>query len=224
MPPKKDKPKEKPAGWNFDPIEGLIVLLFLLAIIGSVLPLLWSYLTSGEFSFFGFKLVRVFDFFKNNVQFFKTLGFVVAGGAAIGTFTFTKWADAIWRVEKAKMYPIDMRTPVSSEPPQNPLATKWEKIIKLAESTSQSDWRLAIIEADIILDELLNKLQLPGETMGEKLKTVEQSDFNTIDYAWEAHKFRNMIAHEGSDFLVNQREIRRIISLYESVFKEFQLI
>jgi hypothetical protein len=33
-----------------------------------------------------------------------------------------------------------------------------------------------------------------------------------------------MITHEGTDFLVSQREIRRIISLYEAVFKEFQLI
>ena len=75
-----------------------------------------------------------------------------------------------------------------------------------------------------MLDELLEKLQLPGDTMGEKLKAVEKSDFNTIDNAWEAHKFRNMIAHEGQNFMVNQREIRRIISLYETVFKEFAII
>ena len=60
--------------------------------------------------------------------------------------------------------------------------------------------------------------------MGEKLKAVEKSDFTTIESAWEAHKARNMIAHEGSDFLINQREIHRIISLYEAVFKEFYLI
>ena len=98
------------------------------------------------------------------------------------------------------------------------------KILTLSESQNQSDWRLAIIEADIILDELLQKLQLPGDTMGEKLKAVEKSDFTTIESAWEAHKARNMIAHNGSDFLINQREIRHIISLYEAVFKEFFLI
>jgi len=36
--------------------------------------------------------------------------------------------------------------------------------------------------------------------MGDKLKAVEKSDFNSIELAWEAHKARNMIAHEGSDF------------------------
>lgn len=224
MPPK-DKKKEKPAGWSFDPIEGVIVLLFLLAILGAILPALWSYITSGELSFFGFKLVGLFDFFKNNVQLFKTFGFSLAGASAIATFTFTKKGDAIWREEKAKIYPADMELVTAGvEPPKGELTIKWEKIIKLSESNNTSDWRLSIIEADIILDELLNKLQLPGETMGEKLKVVEKSDFDTIEYAWEAHKFRNMIAHEGGDFLINQREIRRIISLYEVVFKEFYLI
>jgi hypothetical protein len=225
MPPK-DKKKEKPAGWNFDPIEGFIVLLFLMAILGTIIPAILSYLASGEISFYGYKLSGIFDFFKQHVQFFKALGFVLAGGAAIGAFSFTKMADAIWRVEKAKLYPSDMTfVPADNvEPAKNPMVSKWEKIIKLSESENQSDWRLAIIEADIILDELLEKLQLPGDTMGEKLKAVEKSDFTTIDYAWEAHKARNMIAHEGSDFLINQREIRRIISLYEAVFKEFSLI
>ena len=112
----------------------------------------------------------------------------------------------------------------SAQPAPNPMVTKWQKILTLSESQNQSDWRLAIIEADIILDELLQKLQLPGDTMGEKLKAVEKSDFTTIESAWEAHKARNMIAHNGSDFLINQREIRHIISLYEAVFKEFFLI
>ncbi|MFA6270596.1 MAG: hypothetical protein WC657_05330 [Candidatus Paceibacterota bacterium] len=225
MPPKKDKPKEKPAGWSFDIVEGFILLLFLMAILGSVVPMLWSYLTSGEFSFFGYKLSGIYYFFKNNIQFFKAFGFAVAGLSAVGTFTFTKKADAIWRVEKAKMYPENMEVVTfDASLGKNPLTEKWEKIIKLSESTNQSDWRLAVIESDIILDDLLGKLQLPGETMGEKLKAVEPSDFTTIESAWEAHKFRNMIAHEGSDFIINQREIRRIILLYESVFKEFQLI
>jgi len=224
MPPK-DKKKEKPAGWDFDPIEGIVILLFLVAIFGTLVPIIWNYLTSGQLSFFGFKLAVIFVFFKSHAQFFKALGFVVAGVAAIGTFVFTKKADAVWREEKAKLYPDNIKTASpDAEPAKNPMAEKWGKIIKLSNSENSSDWRLAVIEADIILDELLSKLQLPGETMGEKLQVVEKSDFTTIESAWEAHKARNMIAHEGSDFLINQREIRRIISLYEAVFKEFYLI
>ncbi len=223
MPPK-DK-KEKPKGWDFNLAEAFITLLFFMAIVGSVVSAILNYFASGEISFYGFKLAGIINFFKNNVQFFKALSFVVAGASAVGAFVFTKKADTVWREEKAKLYPENMPAIFSaSEPTKNPMTEKWEKIIKNSESQNPSDWRLSIIEADIILDELLGKLQLPGDTMGEKMKAVEQSDFTTIEFAWEAHKARNSIAHEGESFLINQREIRRIISLYEAVFKEFGLI
>ncbi len=150
---------------------------------------------------------------------------MTAGIAAVGTFVFTKKSDAIWREEKARLYPANM--PLGEEVGtlgQNPTALKWQEIVAKSELAEESNWRLAIIEADIILDSLLEKLNLPGFTIGDKLKAVEPSDFLTLDQAWEAHKARNNIAHQGNDFLLNQREARRIIGLYEAVFKEFHLI
>lgn len=222
----KDK-KDKPAGWNFDPIEFIIVLLFLTAIFGAIVPAVLSYLASGELSFYGFKLSGLFEFFKLNAWFFKTLGFVVAGAAAVGSFAYTKMGDAVWREMKGNIYPNPEDIKAVSSDAKSTLdkqTGRWEKIVKLSESESSSDWRFAIIEADIMLDELLQNLQLPGDTMGEKLKAIEKSDFTTIENAWEAHKFRNNIAHEGNNFLVNHREISRIISLYETIFKEFEMI
>lgn len=101
---------------------------------------------------------------------------------------------------------------------------RWEKIVEHTNSTNSSDWRLAILECDIILDEMLTKMSYRGETLSDKLKAVERSDFLTIDKAWEAHRVRNTIAHEGSNFQINDREARRVISLYEEVFKEFHYI
>lgn len=104
---------------------------------------------------------------------------------------------------------------------QNP---KWEKVLTHVESTNSSDWRLAIIEADILLSELLETMSLVGDSIGDKLKSVEKSDFTTLDLAWEAHKIRNKVAHSGSEFILTQKEARRVIDLYEKVFKEFSFI
>jgi len=105
-----------------------------------------------------------------------------------------------------------------------PVNPKWKLVIEHMASEEASNWKLAIIEADIILSELLNVLNLPGEGVGEKLKNIETGDFNHIDDAWEAHKIRNAIAHQGSDFLLTKREAKRIIELYKSVFEEFEVI
>ena len=101
---------------------------------------------------------------------------------------------------------------------------EWQIVLNHIESQNENDWRAAIIQADIMLNDLLNKLSLPGETIGDKLKAVEKSDFTTVDNAWEAHKIRNRIAHDGTAFLLTQREARRVIDLYQSVFEEFKII
>jgi hypothetical protein len=104
---------------------------------------------------------------------------------------------------------------------QNP---KWLIIEEHINSDDPDKWKLAILEGDIVLGELLTSLNLPGEGIGEKLKAVEPNEFDTLDMAWEAHKIRNAIAHEGSDFKITQREAKRIIDLFKKVFEEFDII
>lgn len=98
---------------------------------------------------------------------------------------------------------------------------RWEKILEQLDSDNPNDWKQAIINADVLLDEAVTSMAYHGDTLGEKLKMIEKSDFLTIDKAWEAHKMRNMIAHEGTDYILTQREAKRVIGLYEEVFKEF---
>ena len=66
---------------------------------------------------------------------------------------------------------------------------KWKIVEDHISSEDASKWKLAIIESDIILSELLESMHLPGEGVGEKLKAIEKSDFDHIEEAWEAHNF-----------------------------------
>lgn len=101
---------------------------------------------------------------------------------------------------------------------------RWEHIKTLMNSHNQNDWRQAIIEADIMLDEMLNTQGYHASSVGDKLKQVEPADMTTLNDAWEAHKIRNSIAHGGSSFLLTEQMARSTITLYEAVFLEFSLI
>ncbi len=98
---------------------------------------------------------------------------------------------------------------------------KWLKVQNHIESGNPNDWRLAIIEADIMLEEMLEKMGYHGNGIGEMLKSVEESDFHTLNDAWEAHKVRNNIAHQGSDYALSSTEAKRAIGMYQRVFEEF---
>ncbi len=119
----------------------------------------------------------------------------------------------------------DMLNPPSSgEAAEKPKNSRWQRVVAHISSDNSSDWRLAILECDIILDELLDHLGYIGGTIGDKLKNANPGDFRNLNLAWEAHKIRNAIAHEGQDFTLTQREARRIVGLYETVFREFDFI
>jgi hypothetical protein len=115
--------------------------------------------------------------------------------------------------------------PVESADEGLPGEAKWKQVGMHASANSPSEWRLAILEADIILDELVfEKFGHLGDTLGDRLKKVARGDFETIDKAWEAHRIRNAIAHEGSDFQISERDMRHAINLYREVLEEFHYI
>jgi len=107
---------------------------------------------------------------------------------------------------------------------ENEMEKKWAKVLSYLESNNMSDWKMAIFEADIMLEDMVDKMGYKGEGLGEKLEKIEKSDFDNLDNAWEVHKIRNAVAHEGSEFLLTKEETHRIIGLYEKIFKEFRYI
>ena len=120
-------------------------------------------------------------------------------------------------IEEQKYYPKEVLEAQNTNP-------QWQRVLVHVNSQNESDWRLSILEADIMLGDLLDKLSLPGDTIGDKLKVVEKSDFTTVDNAWEAHKIRNRIAHDGVSFQLSGHEARRVIGLYQQIFEEFGII
>src|SRR3989338_3422781 len=107
---------------------------------------------------------------------------------------------------------------------ENPSEKRWGRIMTRLDSERESDWRLAVLEADVLLDEMITHMGYHGDSLGERLPGVEKSDFVTRDKAWEAHAVRNKIAHEGAAFALTEREAKRVINLYEEVFREFHYI
>lgn len=101
---------------------------------------------------------------------------------------------------------------------------KWHYILTLSESPNDSDWRVSIIEADLLMEEILRERGISGSTVGELLEGAKESGYVSIEDAWDAHLIRNQIAHEGSDFPLTQLETRRTIRLYQNFFEELNII
>jgi len=101
---------------------------------------------------------------------------------------------------------------------------RWHYIQTLIESPNDSDWRVAIIEADSLMEEMLKERGISGNTVSELLEGAKSSGYQSIQDAWDAHLVRNQIAHQGSDFPLTQIEGRRVIKMFQNFFEELRVI
>lgn len=105
--------------------------------------------------------------------------------------------------------------------PKNP---RWLAVTEYINSENENDWRLAILEADSMLESLVENLGFKGDTFGEKLKSIDPTKFKNLSALWDAHNVRNRIAHEGTEFGISHYEAKRVITIYEQIFRDYAFI
>lgn len=96
---------------------------------------------------------------------------------------------------------------------------KWAKIISSVKSNDGRDLRLAIIETDSLIDEILKEHGHPGHDMGERLQSIHPAEFRNLDALWEAHKTRNRLVHEAG-YKISREEARRVIAIYHKCMED----
>lgn len=150
--------------------------------------------------------------------------------ATILTFAFIGFV--IWAIYiRIRVYEVDevlsgqysghFVKPVVSQKKSN---ARWEQIRAHFESQNPNDWRAAIIDADSLLEEVVTNLGYTGESLGAKLTSIRVNDFPTIQSAWEGHKMRNVIAHQGSSFSLTERQKEITRRHFEAVFRDAGII
>ena len=97
--------------------------------------------------------------------------------------------------------------------------TPWEEINAKLNSVNPNDWKVAVIEADKLLDETLASVGTPGFSMGDRLKNIVNADVgNNLDGVWNAHKTRNAIVHNPG-FELTSEIARKAVKTLEDATK-----
>lgn len=143
------------------------------------------------------------------------LALTIAAAAVIAVYFYMQRSEQRQKREEwLKKYVHGPSTPGGAA------KTRWGYVKNLFASQNEADWRLAIIEADSMLEDLMMRLGYDGNTLGERLKSADQINFPKLQLAWQAHLIRNKIAHEGSAFKLSKLQAGRVMHWYEEVFKD----
>lgn len=99
----------------------------------------------------------------------------------------------------------------------------WESIERHFFAGDDNDLKVAIIEADTLLDEALRDAGVPGAQLGDRLKKISTSNLPNIEEVWQAHKIRNRIAHEA-DFVLKRDLAERALTVYEKALEHLGVL
>ena len=91
---------------------------------------------------------------------------------------------------------------------------EWKKIEERLDTGLESEAKLALIEADSLLDEALKRLGYPGESLGERLEKLAVDIMPNLSQVQEVHKIRNNIIHDPT-YKLNLGEAKKALAIYE---------
>ncbi|MFH1894641.1 MAG: hypothetical protein ABH813_01940 [Patescibacteria group bacterium] len=103
------------------------------------------------------------------------------------------------------------------------LYRQWQKIKQRLGSGLESEYKLAVVEADSALDSILKKRGFTGETLGERLEKLTEATIANLSEVLEAHKTRNNIVHDP-DFNLTLDETKRALDVYEKALTDLQAL
>ena len=91
---------------------------------------------------------------------------------------------------------------------------EWKKTKERLDTGLESEAKLALIEADALLDETLKRLGYPGESLGERLEKLTVDILPNLEEVRKIHKIRNNIIHDPT-YKLNLEEAKKALVIYE---------
>jgi uncharacterized membrane protein YraQ (UPF0718 family) len=107
--------------------------------------------------------------------------------------------------------------------PKETAKKEWAKIEEHFYKGDENDLKVAIIEADKLLEEALRESGIRGSHLGDRLKNLKPAQLPNLDQIWQAHRLRNDIVHQPT-FKLKRDLAERALTIYHETLKSFQLL
>jgi hypothetical protein len=100
---------------------------------------------------------------------------------------------------------------------------KWQKITSRIHQDNPSQYKVAILEADKIVDDILKGMGYKGENMIERLDHPTAIHIENAEDLKKAHQVRNQIIHE-TNYQIDRKKAEEIIGIYENFLRQSEFL
>jgi hypothetical protein len=107
--------------------------------------------------------------------------------------------------------------------PRHRIGKRWIGIRKAMDTEDPENWRAAILDADLMLDEVLAKIGYAGDNINQRLENILPEQFPSLEDAWRAHRVRDFLAEDLS-YPLSRKVAETTMEIYKTIFLETGLI
>jgi hypothetical protein len=103
------------------------------------------------------------------------------------------------------------------------LREKWNRIVSRLDSGNESEYKVAVIEADNLIDEILGEMGYKGENLSEKLEGISEGEIETKIDIIQGHEVRNRIIHDEG-FVLDKNKARETLDNFANFLRYFEVL
>ncbi len=100
---------------------------------------------------------------------------------------------------------------------------EWKKIMKRLDTGIEAEYKLAIIETDAMLGEILRQMGYDEETTEKSLSRVTSVEIPNIDQLKEARRIRNSVVHDP-DYQLSKEKAKEVMETYQESFRSLGIV
>lgn len=174
-------------------------------------------------------ITTIYNLFINDaLNFYHSTTFMVIK-YAIGIYVLVVFVDLVLMLAQrgiggnVRQILYGMNLPPEITTKKAKMKARWDKIKKRLESGNEADYKVAIIEADSVIDDLIRRIGYKGENMMERINNIPIGQLDKVDEIKEAHEIRNRVIHEEK-FRVNRKTAEEVFTKYEHFLRHFEVL
>lgn len=100
---------------------------------------------------------------------------------------------------------------------------EWKKIMKRFDTGIEAEYKLAIIETDTMLGDILERMGYNEETIEKSLNKVTSAEIPNIDDLKEARRIRNGVIHDP-DYQLSKEKAKEVMDVYQESFRSLGIV
>ncbi len=102
------------------------------------------------------------------------------------------------------------------------LVKRWRGVRRKFEKGSEYDWKTAVLEAEELLDDVLERMGQKGETTEEKIQSLPLGSVSNFSQIREALGIKNRIIRD-SEYKLSREEAESALKAFEQALKDLQV-